>query len=273
VRVAKDIKTLKKRVRRFFECVPEERRTVSKVLRDLENVADVYVFGGLMRDLTLYGIDDFNSDVDLVVKPYDLVEFKNILEAYGFSQNKFGGYRLQSQRWLFDVWEFKNTWAFQENHVLPHSKRSLIETTFFNWDAILYDCKSNQIICDDKYLDALSHRNLDINLRENPNRIGSLIRALKFIVRDGANTGRDLTRFIVEMLSEMDDYSLLENEHKHSRTPFLHQDILRHLRYRSNQWNDEEFFMWIDENMWTNNDQFELFEQEQEHLKAFVSNY
>jgi len=267
VRVAKDIKVLKKRVRRFFEYVPEERRTVSKVLRDLENVADVYVFGGLMRDLALYGIDDFNSDIDLVVKPNDLVEFKRILGTYGFSQNKFGGYRLQSQRWLFDIWEFKNTWAFRENHISPHSKRSLIETTFFNWDAILYDCKSNQIICDDNYLHAIAHRNLDINLRKNPNKINSLIRALKFIVKDGAHTGTGLTNFIIEMLSEVEDCTILEYEIKHYTNPFLQRDTLTRLRKRSKCWNHEEFFTW------TTNKQLEFFEEVRTPLENLVTHY
>ena len=90
MRIARRKDVLKKRVRRFFESPPSERRAVAQVTRELGEVAEVYVFGGLLRDLALYGSSDFSSDVDIVLVPHDEAAFEAILEKFAFRRNKFG---------------------------------------------------------------------------------------------------------------------------------------------------------------------------------------
>ena len=94
MRIARHKDVLKKRVRRFFESPPYERRAVAQVTRELGEVAEVYVFGGLLRDLALYGGANFSSDVDIVVVPHEGAAIEAIAKKFQFKKNRFGGYRL-----------------------------------------------------------------------------------------------------------------------------------------------------------------------------------
>lgn len=244
MRIARHRDVLKKRVRRFLESPPTERRAVAQVTRELGEVAEVYVFGGLLRDLALYGSSDFSSDVDIVVVPYDEEAIAAIVEKFAFSKNKFGGFRLASSRWLFDVWEFDKTWAFAEKHVQPKSKHSLNETTFFNWDAVFYDVRANQLVCGDHYFEQLASLSLDINLELNPNAIGAFVRALRFIEKDGARTEPRLTKFIADMFESESDSSILLYDLEHSKSAFLSTERLRNLRIKAKNWEGQSRYHW-----------------------------
>lgn len=220
------------------------RRAVAQVTRELSEVAEVYVFGGLLRDLTLYGGCGFESDVDLVVVPRESSSIASIIKKFDFQKNKFGGFRLSSDRWLFDVWEFEKTWAFSEKYIEAKSQHSLIETTFFNWDAVFYDIRSNKIICGDQYFNEISNLTLNINLEENPNVMGAFLRALRFIEKDQAKTAPKLTKFISGMFEGETDSDILLYDREHSKSPFLSADSLRRLRRKAKDWEGEDRYHW-----------------------------
>lgn len=244
MKIARHKDVLKKRVRRFFESPPAERRAVTQVTRELNEVSEVYVFGGLLRDLALYGGAGFDSDVDMVVAPRETSSIAYIAQKFDFRKNKFGGFRLTSDRWLFDVWELEKTWAFSENHVELKSKHSLIETTFFNWDAVFYDMRANKIICSEHYFEQLADRRLDLNLEANPNTMGAFLRALRFIEKDQARTEPRLTRFITDVFKSETDANILLYDNEHSKSPFLKADRLRQLRRRAEDWKGEIGYRW-----------------------------
>lgn len=244
MRIARHKDVLKKRVRRFFESPPYERRAVAQVTRELGEVAEVYVFGGLLRDLALYGGANFSSDVDIVVVPHEGAAIEAIAKKFQFKKNKFGGYRLASSRWLFDVWEFDKTWAFVEDHVQPKSRRSLNETTFFNWDAVFYDLRSNQIVCAEHYFDQLANLSLDINLEHNPNTMGMFMRALRFIEQDHARTEPRLTKFIADVFDSEANSSILLYHAEHSKAAFLSAERLQGLRAKAQSWEGQTCYNW-----------------------------
>lgn len=229
--VATNSDVLKKRVRRFFENAPSERRAVMNVISDLNELAEVYIFGGLLRDLALSGVASFESDVDIVIRPFDAQAFHRWADENGFKPNKFGGFRLLKDRWLFDVWELDRTWAFRQDSSIPRTKYTLKDTTFFNWDAIVYDIKTNQIICSQSYFGDLSQRRLEINFEPNPNPLGTLVRSLKF-VKNGAKTGRKLTAFIRRNIDVYSDVEISEYDRNQSRIPSLELSFIAKMRDR-----------------------------------------
>lgn len=229
--VATNSYILKKRVRRFFENAPSERRAVMSIISELEELAEVYIFGGLLRDLALRGVASFDSDVDIVIRPFDGMAFQNWAEESGFEQNKFGGFRLFKDRWLFDVWELDRTWAFRQDASIHRTKYTLTNTTFFNWDAIVYDIRTNQIICPQSYFEDLSQLRLEINFEPNPNPLGTLIRSLKF-VKDGAKTGPNLTTFIRNNMDLYSDSEICRYDRNKSRIPSLEQSFIAQVRRR-----------------------------------------
>jgi len=146
---------------------------------------DVYIFGGLIRDMAFYGASGFNSDVDIVVtKEWD--PYKRLLMNLGARVNKFGGLRFFIGEMPVDLWHAEDTWAFAEGHVKYRGIASLLDTTILNWDAILMNWRSKRILSKPSYLDELSRRILDVVLIENPNPLGMLVRILRHLAQKDA---------------------------------------------------------------------------------------
>ena len=104
---------------------------------------NVYLFGGVLRDLALLGRKGFNSDIDLVVEG-DWSHFVSYLQSLKAHKNKFGGYRLMVDGWPIDIWNAKETWAIKQGFVLYKGIASLTDTTVLNWDAILMNWRTRK---------------------------------------------------------------------------------------------------------------------------------
>lgn len=178
VSVAKDNKTLKKRLLRFFDEASESRKYLTKFLNEFSLASPAYVFGGVVRDIALFGVKPFRSDVDIVFTEHSN-EVERFLADYNATKNKFGGYRLDVGDWQVDIWQADKSWAFRQGYRKYNDINSMLETTITNWDAVLFDWNEKALICKSDYIDNLKSRYLDIVLNDNPNSIGVLVRLLR----------------------------------------------------------------------------------------------
>jgi hypothetical protein len=149
-------------------------------LSDALPQGDVYLFGGILRDLALLGRRGFSSDIDLVVEG-DWRHCVGYLESLGARQNKFGGYRFEVAGWPIDVWNAQETWAIKQGFVSYRGIGSLTETTILNWDAILMNWRTRRFVHRRNYLEELRGRVLDIVLEPNPNPLGMVTRVLRHL--------------------------------------------------------------------------------------------
>jgi predicted nucleotidyltransferase len=149
-------------------------------LTDALPEGDVYLFGGLLRDLALLGSKGFNSDIDIVVEG-DWRRCGEYLEHLGAKKNKFGGYRLSVDGWPIDVWSAPGTWAIRQGLVEYKGIASLTETTVLNWDAILMNWRTGAFIFRRNYFEDLGSRVLDVVLKENPDPLGMAVRVFRHL--------------------------------------------------------------------------------------------
>lgn len=169
----------------FSDCVIESSAsgTIVGFLRFLSASfpqSEIYIFGGLIRDVALFGKKGFNSDLDLVVLG-DWPYCANFLVRFGAKKNKFGGFRAFVGGWPIDIWNAEETWAIKQGYVQWKDVRSLLETTVLNWDAILMDWRTGGFVCRQEYLSDLRTRYLDVVLKENPNPIGMAVRVFRHL--------------------------------------------------------------------------------------------
>lgn len=141
---------------------------------------DVYVFGGVLRDLALLGRRGFHSDIDLVVEG-DWSHVVSYLQTLKAKKNKFGGYRVLVGGWPIDIWNAKETWAIRQGYVLYKGIASLTDTTVLNWDAILMSWRTKSFIYRKNYFEEISERILDVVLEDNPNPLGMAVRVFRHL--------------------------------------------------------------------------------------------
>ena len=133
---------------------------------------DLYLFGGILRDVAMSGGKGFASDFDLVVEG-DWAHLTEYLEKLGASRNRFGGFRLHVERWPVDIWAARETWAIREGLVPYRDIESLTRTTILNWDAILLNWRTRVVICPPNYFSDIQRCLMDVVLPENPNPLGA----------------------------------------------------------------------------------------------------
>ena len=180
INIADNNQSLKKRIIRFFES--PKRSDVFDFIQGASSLGEVLVFGGLLRDIALFGGKNFNSDIDLVLdcSPEQLFSFFNEC-VYLSRRNKFGGYRVEVGGWTVDIWPIRETWAFKQGYVFFKNRESLLLTTITNWDAIAFSFKDRKIIARPSYLECLKLGELEIVMERNPNPIGVLMRVIRSI--------------------------------------------------------------------------------------------
>lgn len=222
VTAAKDKWILKKRLKRFFNPESKTRQGLCDFLDALSDKVDVYIYGGVIRDIALYGVECFKSDIDIV-----FIGAESALDAiwanYGAQRNNFGGHRLTVGHWQVDIWPAESTWAFREGYQSFESIESMLDTTITNWDAILYQWKVEKIICKEDYFKDLSSYYLDVVLDKNPNMLGMCTRVMRFC--GGKAAAREVSPRVALLLKQaLDNYSkqtLLEYEEQSFNDRYL----------------------------------------------------
>jgi hypothetical protein len=253
---APDHKTAKKRLRRFFEEPKPERRHVPSLISRLAEASDVFVFGGAVRDISLLGGSKFNGDVDIVVRAFDRNGLHSILESYSAEKNKFGGYRLQIGQWKFDVWEASETWAYKVGAVEEQTHLSLLETTFFNWDSIIFDAHKGVLHHGPKYFSDLADKYLELILEDNPNMLGAFVRALRTLnLSDEIRTGPKLSYFLKTQLANIADKEIMSYEGGSFAKRYITPTLLADFRENASVWRGQDRYQW------RKNQQRSLFDQ------------
>lgn len=167
----------------LFEDIDTPNRSTTEFLDfivDSVPGGELYLFGGMLRDIAMFGKRGFNSDIDLVVDG-DWINCIPYLERLGASKNKFGGYRLTISGQLIDIWNARETWAVKQGLVHFKNITSLTETTVLNWDAILMNWRTKNFIYPKNYLVELKERTLDVVLKSNPSPQGMAVRVFRHL--------------------------------------------------------------------------------------------
>ena len=196
---------LQQRLLRFWWGPARRKDELVDLATRLRQSGTVAVFGGMVRDFAIQGAVSFRSDVDLVVETDDPDHLDWLIRDRSAIKNRFGGWRLQLDHWMVDLWAAEKTWAFAEKHVDGQSIRDLTKTTFFNWDAAVFEIDSGVLHLLDGYVASVKSGVLDINLAENPNPPGIVVRALELMRKHKASVTPRLAWYLANIIARQRD--------------------------------------------------------------------
>ena len=180
----------------------------------IKHLGDIVIIGGMLRDFAVLGIENFNSDVDLVIQTNDKEKLEYTLSKFDVHKNKFGGYRIKIGKWYVDLWAFDSTWAFRKGFVEGKGFKDLCKTTFFNWDGIVYEINAGAIHAIEGYIDYINDRLLDVNLIPNPNPMGNVIKVFRYYEKYNAILMPRLVNYVYQLIKDVsfEDICLFENK-------------------------------------------------------------
>ncbi len=221
--------TIKKRITRFLTSTSYWRQEISGVIDLLSPAGSVGIFGGALRDLALTGNQSFPNDVDLVVSTDDLDHLSWLVKDFQPVRNRYGGYSFRSQHWKFDVWALSQTWAIREGLIPASDLSDLVKTTFFDWDAIVFDTKTKRLSTCDDYFEKISMGMVGINLARNPYPLGNAVRALRMYLSMRAGLSISLGDYVLSVIDEVGMHELVDAERKGFRNLLLSETLLESL--------------------------------------------
>lgn len=208
--------------------IPHPSKSIVEFLNFLSDVVpdgDVYLFGGILRDVALFGRRGFTSDIDLVVEG-DWDHCVKYLASLGAHRNKFGGFRLELAGWPVDIWNATDTWAIRQGFVTYKSIASLTETTVLNWDAILMNWRTGAFVCREGYLEDLRERTLDVVLVANPNPLGMIVRVFRHLCsKDARRITRAAASFLAESTAKYSYIEITTEEQRSYGNSMIKRDI------------------------------------------------
>ena len=204
--------SLKRKIRYFLSSHHRGRSEIHDALAELRKFGSIIVIGGILRDLVLSNNLEFRSDLDLVIEPDNPDMLRRYLLAREAESNRFGGYSVRGRKWTIDIWFLKDTWANRNGLVRVKEFTDLLETTFFNCDAIIYDPSRGTISTRSGYFEDMAQRRLELNLEPNPNPIGNTVRAFRYSAQKGFSWGPRLSLYVSELLDRVRWQEITEYE-------------------------------------------------------------
>lgn len=222
-RTARKPSDLVKRVRRFILRERKRDKVLAEFLDHLNSIQGVYLFGGVLRDIALYGISRLETDIDLVCDGAR-ESIGSVVEESGlaFKTNRFGGFRIKTAHWFVDLWNARDTWAFREGGRRYDGVESLLGTTITNWESILFQLKGYRLIHAEGYFRDLNERYLHIVFDRNPNPLGMYVRVLRaYTCKDASVLSNRAARVLREALQKYSFEDLSDYEHAHYRAAHI----------------------------------------------------
>lgn len=141
------------------------------IIQKINVETEIYVFSGIIRDF-LTGDYSGIRDIDFVLTEdkyfRDLIcklERKNIINV---KFNQFGGIKIIFKQIHIDIWCIQNTWGIR-NEEKDATVDALIDSAFFNFQAIVYSLRKHKFIYHADFCRFLQTKIMDVVYWKNPN--------------------------------------------------------------------------------------------------------
>lgn len=177
----------------YIERIFWENDSKKKFLRYLINDYDCYIFGGIIVDYIRRKPN--HRDVDIVVYNFD-DELVRFIESFKGVKNSFGGYKIDIDSLIIDIWPLEKTWAFKRNNTLDFFLPMLLpSTSFFNATSIIFSLTEKKFSWTEGFIKYLADKKIDIVFEENPYPELCIIKTIDYI-KDNCEISSSLQKYI-----------------------------------------------------------------------------
>lgn len=199
----------------YIKKYKSENTLFSIFWKSLGETDDFYIIGGAIR--SIYN-NSKPRDLDIIVKS----GMKGILErlsGVSMYRNYYGGYKIDLNGLIVDIWDFESHWAFKKG-ILPADEKHLTESCFFDFDALVYSPVTNYLNID-RYLHAIESRTIDFIKNDtdyiecNPGNLTNVVRAIVAAIDFDLTFSTSVTTYIKSFLIKNDFDSLKKCEYRH----------------------------------------------------------
>lgn len=195
----------------YFKSYLREHYKGTKVVEQLDKWSketEVLIFSGVIRDFFLERVSSFR-DLDVVLSELNSESF---VDGAMIMYNQFGGVKMIIGDRKVDVWQLKDTWGLKRKGMLPFPF-SLLDTSFYNFSAIVYNYNEECFYFDKSFVDFLAYKSLDIVLEDNPLPELCIVNSIWYVKSLNLKLSKKLKSWMVSHYDETFDYVPIQKKH------------------------------------------------------------
>lgn len=185
------------------------------IIQEIATESEIYVFSGIIRDF-LTGDYSGARDVDFVLtedryfrKLIYRLKKKNIINV---NYNQFGGIKIILKKIHIDIWRLQNTWGIK-NEGKEATVDALIDSAFFNFQAIVYSLREHKFIYHTDFCGFLKTKVMDVVYQKNPNIELCIVNVCHYWTLYGYNISKKLARWLKLHYTEKMDFAHVQQKH------------------------------------------------------------
>lgn len=216
------------KVKDYINNLCEENSDIKSVFVSLEELGDLIIIGGAIRDIGVMNINP--RDIDIIIDTDYGEVLESIFKGYRYTRNRFGGFKLLLDKMELDIWSIDNNWAFK-NKFLETKAEKIKDGIFYNIDSIVLNLSKDYYEAF-YFNEAVRNKKLDIILDEkliskNPSKSTNILRAFLLKEKYDLDFSERLVEYILEWVNNS-SYPFLEIKkayEKHYRKSFDSKSI------------------------------------------------
>ncbi len=164
------------------------------------------ICGGAVRELVL-GRKTLPRDLDVIIGCIDIENIMEAFDSFPHKRTRMGGITLCLDPWNIDIWPLNETWAIRNNRSrFKPTFQDYTKTTFLNIDAVAVQLYvkpgEKRRIYSSCFFDGIINHTIEVNLEDNPNPLGCIVKSLVLSKRYHFKIGPRLAHFIVTHMQE-----------------------------------------------------------------------
>lgn len=197
------------KIESFIETLKKRDLMIDKLFYLLQQYADIIIIGGAVRDIVYNNRMPRDIDIILVMKNNYCLDAIFSEQGIDYCRNRFNGYKLLINEIEFDIWKIEDHWAFK-NKMYETSIENIKNTTFLNYDSILYNMSNKQIEskgfekCErNKVLDIIEEES---KMTYNPTPYTNMARILNICSQNGYTPSERVCKYVIEYRKQVSSY-------------------------------------------------------------------
>lgn len=206
-----DYSLFKEKFLQKFNLVLSENPQVKEIFSILLQNGTAFIIGGFLRDIAN---DEKSRDIDVMfsVSAHEIQQV--IIESHlNYTVNRFGGVKILSNNFQFDLWSIDNNWYFKEKLIKTkklNNVDNIASGLFYNYDSLVIDIQSLKMSV--RYYNRCVKKNvLDINRKnkdykkQNPTVEANIIRAFFLKEQFNLSFSDDCADYLIRRIKYLKD--------------------------------------------------------------------
>ncbi len=187
------------------------------MLEDFSKEVDIFIFSGIIKDFIL-GYHIAARDIDITFRGRLKRRWKTIANhRFRIITNRFGGYKLLSDECIsLDIWDIENTYGIKHKSDTTNPT-DLLDTVFFNFTSVVYDFSEEKFIYDEKFLNFLENRTIEIVNSQNPDPELCFVNIYHNVKKYGIELGTSVKKWAIEYFQEDLYFDQVQERHFHTQ--------------------------------------------------------